>query len=182
MPDTSYFEEENVTLLRDRTNAKAPEDKWEPGTWRPEYEYILTLSCQGKTHVSISEMTGYSLQQICSILNSKEAKKAKNGIVTALRKSTLGRMESVTQKAMDRIEDVLNDDNLAETAPFAMYDRAMAFMKGVNKLASDGGNVTNNTQNNVVIGNDAANLLVTALNRSNQVKELHGEVTGESIN
>jgi hypothetical protein len=183
MADTTYFDEPNVTLIRDRTNARPDEKKWQPGTWTPEYEYILTLHCQGKTNTAIAEMTGYCVMHVGHILSCKEAKKARNTIITSLRKNTLERMEAVSQKALDRIETVMNDDELFENAPLAVYDRAMSYMKGVNKLAGEGGNVTtNNTQNNVVIGNDAASLLVAALNRSNQVKELHVDVTGDSIN
>lgn len=168
--------------LRERKNGRADDEKWQPVTWKPEYEMILSLHAQGQTNIAIAELLNYTPMQVSNILTCEHARLRKSDIVKNIRENTMDRIDRMTDIAVKRVEEVLNNDELAEASPFQMFDRATAYLKGVNKLSGDGGTVNNNTNNTVVIGDEAIKILQDGLEKSNMASELHKNLSGESIN
>lgn len=173
---------EDLIQLRERKNGRADDEKWQPVSWKPEYEMILSLHAQGQTNIAIAELTNYTPMQISNILTCEHARLRKADIVRNIRQNSMERIENMTEKAMQRVEAVLNNDDLAVTSPFAMFDRATTFLKGRNVLSNDGGNINNTTNNNVVIGDEAIKTMVEGLEKANIAADLHKNLTGESIN
>lgn len=168
--------------LRERANGRSDDEKWQPVTWKPEYEIILSLHAQGQTNIAIAELTNYTPMQISNILTCEHARLRKTDIVNNIRNNTMERIDKMTEIATKRMEEVLNNDDLAIASPFAMFDRATAYLKGVNKLASDGNNINNSTNNTVIIGDEAIKTMVDGLEKSNIAADLHKNLSGASIN
>lgn len=130
--------------------------KWEPVTWKPEYEIIILYSVTGKTMKEIGVLTNYTKEQIWNILHTEKAKEIKIKYVESLKANLLGKYDRFINTTADlaakRIEQVLMNDELAEAKPFAMFDRAAALLKGVGRLKGEGSqtNVTVNQNNNTL--------------------------------
>lgn len=168
--------------LRERKNARLPAEKWQPTQWKPEYELIVSMSARGKTGVEISKITGYTEMQISNILTCEHAKVVKQELIQKLREETMSDMDEIGMQAVKRIKSVMNNDELFENSPFGVVDRAFTFLKGVNKLAGDGPSTINNTQNNIVLGDELAERLISGLEKSQEAKKLNAGLSGESIN
>jgi hypothetical protein len=180
-------------------NGEGVTEKWEPKEWKPEYEFIVALSCMGLSRgVIVNKLkqdrgVEYSEQQISNILNCKQAAVVKQMLVNQTRKVAYDTIEDqlhgIASKATARIEEVFNDDKVRENNPISVASLGIKFLQGVGKLngqnansggsASAGGGVTTNIQNNILI--NAATDLAKALEASRRVAEIHSEVKGESI-
>lgn len=175
--------EHRPATLRNRKNARLAVDKWQPTQWKPEYEMIVSMHVRGKTNIEIAKLTNYSEMQISNILTCEHAKVVKDEIIKSLRQDSKDIMEKIGKKAIERIEKLMDNDELFENSPFGVVDRAMSFLKGVNKLAGDGPVTNNNTQNNtLVIGDEIAERLVAGLEKANEAAKLNAGLSGESVN
>jgi hypothetical protein len=154
--------------------------KWNPKEWHPVYEQILALSCMGKTNVELAEEFNYTPVHISNILTSPMAKLLRRQILNKLRssvESTLPqKLQDAAAKAMERVQDFMDDDQLYEKSPFAFVDRAMTVLRaaGHSKHESSGGNAFINTRNaNVIMTGEAAEIISAALNKSDEARRLH---------
>lgn len=169
---------------------KKPHEAWRPKRWRPEYEVIVALSSAGMSRQAvidrIFEMSGtrYTPQHISNILNTPEAKEAQKKAVAVIRgkstESLTEKIERVSQKAIGKIEELLDDADKYEASPFNVIDRGLAFLRITSKPApaptqpNTNVSVNNNT---MVMTAEAAQILKDGTTKADEVARLYG--TGE---
>lgn len=136
---------------------KAPKlTKWVAKKWQPEYERMVAYSAMGWSNKKIAETLKYTPEHVSNVLNLPQAKELKDKILAKLRERTLEDVPSilkkVAQKTAERLETILNDDDLFEKSPFAVIDRGLDVMKGIGHLKGggngSGGGGVQNQQNN----------------------------------
>jgi hypothetical protein len=166
--------------------------KFEPKTWKPLYDQFVYFHVLGKSNIWIAEKFGKTPQTVCNILNSTQGQVHKKIIAYNLQQqqveNVVARMEGVSTKFMRRIEQVADDDELFEKAPFAVVDRGLAIIKSLGHLKggspTDGGNnggstTINNTQINDnrrtvnIISEKAAQDLRDAIRFSDAANAMH---------
>lgn len=169
--------------IEQKYNAKVK--KWEPKEWRPQYEEIVLESARGASNKSLAEKHGVSPQTICNINRTEMARKIRSELVANLRSTGLGMQERrllLADKALERIEEYFERDDVAEKNPGAMADRAMKLLTGVGQLKSE----HEGSRNVTVIGDVLGEKLIAALTKSDQVREKYalpakGDRRGEII-
>jgi hypothetical protein len=165
---------------------------WQP-EWKPEYEAIVAESCMGKANTVLASKYGFTEQHISNILNTEQARKIKEEAIATIRRSSMHLMDATiasnTDKALENITTVLNKPELLVENPFAIFDKSLAFLKGVGKLAGEGSTVINDnrTQNQVQqnflnMSPEQADTFQTGLNKALNSIEKHKELKGVSIN
>lgn len=158
---------------------------WKPKKWRPEYERIVALSCLGWSNKMIAENLDYTKEHVSTILNLEEAETIRMMVLEKMREKTVAsipeRLEKIANKTVERLEAAMNDDDLFEKSPFALIDRGMDVLKGLNHLRGGGNGSNSGLTVNVGAGGQAmvistgqADALAEALNKANEVKQLHG--------
>ena len=158
--------------------------KWIPKKWKPIYEEMLLLSVAGKSNGEIAEFYGYTAQQISNILSSPIAQAKKSEIVNRInedfQKNEEQKLKEIAAKSIDRIRDLIFDDEKAKNAPFAMFDRSVTLLKAVGKLNSgeSGPRVTHNT---IVIGKEIRRNLLEGIEKANRVAELYGNGDSQKL-
>jgi len=176
-------EEYRPARLRQRKNAALPENRWQPTQWKPEYESVIALHAGGKTNKEIAVITGFHEVHISNILNCEQALAIKANYVKVIREDTEVNLKVIETKAMKRINEILDNDEIAQAHPLALFDRSLAFLKGTAKLIPDGSSLTqNNTQNVNVFSDAMGEKILAGLVKSDEAKKLNAGVTGDSIN
>ena len=114
--------------------------RW-PKKWDPMYEQWVVLSAAGKSNKDIAELYNYTPQQVSNILTSPMAQMARRKIYEALHKGIdegiPKRLEMLADKAVQRVAEVLYNDELAAESPFAVADRSIVVLKGLNKMRDE---------------------------------------------
>lgn len=156
--------------------------RWIPKRWTPVYENIVALAVMGLDNVSIAKQFNFTPQQVSNIINTPQADVIKKLAIEKLRRSSLntleGRLDAIAEKAVSRIESVMNNEKIFENSPLAIMDRSMKLLESRGVMKPEGqrdaqGNVINNTQNNVVVvPNGVLDKFTAALAKSMEVKEL----------
>lgn len=157
---------------------------WKPKRWRPEYERIVALSCLGWSNKMIAAELGFSKEHISVILNLDESETVRVMVLSRMREKTVEslpeKLEKIAQKTVERLETAMNDDELFEKSPFALIDRGMDVLKGLNHLRGGGNGSSSGLTVNVGAGGQAmvlsgqqADSLTEALNKANEVRMLH---------
>jgi hypothetical protein len=138
--------------------------RWVPKVWKPIYQEIVMYHIMGYTNKEIAEATGFNHFHVGIILNSPQAEGAKDKAFERLQTLKLGqqkaRIERLADKALDRIEEVLCNDDLAETNPFPMMDRAIKFAQSARTLQPSDGSITENTNNTMNIAGSVTAIAV----------------------
>ena len=123
---------------RARRSARINRPRWNPKQWHPVYEEVVLLDSLGYKNTSIAEMKGFTPQHISNILNTPQAKIIKQLILKRMeqkRDETVEqRLEKITNRAMSRIEETINNDELAMKNPLGVFDRAITVLKATNKI------------------------------------------------
>lgn len=157
-------------------------ERYKPRRWHPEFDLIVLASFAGESNEAIGKRFGYTKEHISNILCSEEARlvrdKLRAKINDNLDLNVSDRMKSIAEISLKRVENFIGNDELAEKSPFLFVDRCFraAQMSGIssegkgNSAKIEVNNITN-TQNN--IGNEVIDRIALALERSNEVKELH---------
>lgn len=154
--------------------------RYKPRRWQAEFDLIVLASFNGLDNKSIGEKFGYTPQHISNILCSEESEvirvKLREKILTGADVNIASRLQSISEKAVLRLEAFMNNDSLALQSPFAFADRAfkviaMAGQSLEKSPVINGNNTVNNTQIN--LGNDVFDRLTKALDKSSQVSEIH---------
>lgn len=150
---------------------------WQPKTWQPVYEQMVALSAIGLSNVSIAERFGYTKEHVSNVLSTQQAKTILAMIVLNLRKnverSIPMQLEEIAHKAVERIQSVMNDDDLFEKSPFAVIDRGIAVLKGTSHLKSENSSGLN-IDKAVVLNKESAEAIVRSLEQSREAQRLIG--------
>lgn len=154
---------------------------WRPKKWRPEYERMVAYSCCGWSNIMIAKELGYTKEHVSTILNMEQAEAVRIELLQRMRATTLKaipeNLEYVAQRAGERLRTMIDDEELYQRSPFQVIDRGLEVIKGLAYLKGGGNGspgVTVNV-NTAVLSSDQADTLAQALNKSNEVKVLHGE-------
>ncbi len=114
------------------TARRASIRKWQPKTWKPIHEQIVALDCAGAPHAMIAGKLNKSVQYVSRICNTPQAAIIKRHALAEMVKNNKEfqeeRFTHMAARAMERICDVLEDDELAKDEPFAVVDRAFKLL------------------------------------------------------
>lgn len=128
----------------ERPPRPAVSKKWRPVKWESMYDEWIVRSCLGESNLAIAERFKYTPQHVSNILNTPQAKLLRRQLMESLRKNielkTEERIAHLQDKAFQRLTQLLDDDKLQESHPFAMADRAMSILKGVGVMRPESGN------------------------------------------
>jgi hypothetical protein len=154
--------------------------KWEPKKWDPIYEQFVAMSSMGLSNVAIAERFGYTPVHVSNVLNSIQGQRLKKIILDRLRATVSSsipeRLEDIADKTVDRLRDVVTDEELFKRSPFAVIDRGLAVLKGLRHLKGDAEHGNMNVEKAIVLSNEAAKLITEGLEKSRQAEEIHGTV------
>lgn len=141
--------------------------KWAPKRWEVMHQQIVALSTMGKSNTEIAEQFGYSPQQISNIINCPQASIERRNMINALQKGIEERipkrLEQLADKAIQRIADVLYNDDLAERSPFAVADRGFVVLKGLGKLKDENSARNVNIEKAVILAPELATQIADGL-------------------
>jgi hypothetical protein len=164
--------EENAVMRRARINRP----KWEPKKWHPVYHEVVLLSALGYKNTEIAAEKGFTTVHISNILNTPQAKVLFQILSKRLEKrydeTIEQRMEKVANKAMSRVEEVINNDTLFEKNPLGIFDRAIVALKGANKIKEE----EKEAPKGMMVPAESMVALVHAIQTSLEVKEMHKKV------
>lgn len=150
--------------------------RYRPKRWHPEFDLIVYASFAGESNTDIARKFGYTPQHISNILCSEHAEKIRETLREKISdegdKSIAARMKVTSDKAVERMEKFMNNDELFEKSPFAFIDRAMRAIQITGASKEDNSKIVINNQTNN-IGTAAMDRIADALLASNEVKLLH---------
>lgn len=164
--------------------------KWQPNEWEPVYEKIVFESAYSNiSNIDLAKKYGLTKEHISNILNTEQARSIKAEIVTAIRQGSLDLMEKqygeIVTKSVENIHSVLHNSELLEKHPFSQFDRSVTALKGLGKLQEEAkaGVINNNNQTNniMVITNEQESKIIQGIDKLQQIKLLHGEISSDSI-
>lgn len=142
----------NPTTGDERVRAPAVSNnkKWVPKKWESLFDEWVLRSVLGASNVDIAEKYKYTKQHVSAVLNTPQAKLLRRQLHDNLRKSielrTEERISHLQDKALSRMTAVLDDNDLAASQPFAMFDRSVKILQGTGILkVDDKGTVNKNT-------------------------------------
>ena len=155
--------------------------KWEPTRWEPIYEQFVALSCIGYSNKYIADLFKYTPVHISNVLNSKQGKKLKALILERLRSTVTStidkRLEDIADKTVERLTNLVNDDELFDKSPFAVVDRGIAVLKGLSHLKPDDTRSPLNINKALILSDAAASTLARAMEKSDRAKEIRARDT-----
>lgn len=154
---------------------EAKANHWEPVEWHPYYEQIVLESCCGVTNIELARKYGLSKVHVSNILRTKSAQEVRNRVLADIQAgskvSIQDKLAQMTEKSIERVAAMLDNDKLFAEKPLAVADRAFRMLEGMNKLKPKGDVVVNNNITNV---SDAViDRFTEALKASNAAKAYH---------
>jgi hypothetical protein len=116
--------------------------RWDPKEWRPEYESMAALAATGMPHNEIAERFGYTAPWVSMIMNSPKGKIVRQLIINNIREAsgkaiTTQRIQELQARAFDNIEKVLNNEDLIERSPMAIFGASMEILKKAPVFGAD---------------------------------------------
>lgn len=167
-----------MELVEPRKAKLNKKGKWQPKNWDPLYDQMVALSCTGMSNKAIADKFQYTPQQVCNILTSDRGKLIKQlisqHIQDELKNETTARIAQAEKRSHEIIAGVLGNNELLAKHPLAMYDRAIAFLKGRGQLEDESRKVVER-ERTFVLPSDLAEKLVAGMAKSNAALMLHGK-------
>jgi hypothetical protein len=168
----------------DLTHRRASIQKWQPKRWKPIHEEIVALDCAGAPHAMIASKVGKSVQYVSKICNTPQAMIIKrHALKEMIRKNKEiqeERIEQMQAKAMERISDVLEDDQLARDEPFAVVDKAFKLLASTGVMGGKKENGATHIHAETVNVNNLKNSALVeikdGLAKSREVREKYQEM------
>lgn len=151
-------------------NGQGFTQRWVPLEWDPIYDQMIALSITGMTNAVVGLRLGYTAQQVSNILNTPEAKLIKQRFSEHIKKNTEISLSDLKNIATKRLADVLTNDDLAEAAPFRMFDAAAKLLSGVGALSDGSDKVITNVIN---IPSEHVDRLAAAFAKSDEARRLN---------
>lgn len=189
-----------IKRKRGRRSKEEGGRNWDPARrhkvveWKPEYEYIVSLSIQGYTAPAIKVKVlqtlniDYSTNYIYQILRTEQAVKLKKRAIKQMRQKLIdGFVEkeiTIQNKVLDRLDAFVKNDDVFDQTPLAAFDRILKLrelhLKQTHKLdeSANGGrgvNINiNNNQQVAQISTEDGKRLVDGLDKLKEIRLLHG--------
>lgn len=114
---------------------------WNPKKWKPLYDSILALAITGIKSVTIADTLNIDKQTVYLILNSPTGKEKLSELQrlkqAAVKNSTETRLAALQDKALQRVEAIINSEEIAVNAPLKMFDRSMQVLRGLGSMKQD---------------------------------------------
>lgn len=163
---------------RARRSARINRPRWNPKQWHPVYEEIVLLDSLGYKNIAIAEMKGFTKEHISNILCTPQAKLIKQLILARMEKKrdeTIDqRLERIAEKAMSRVEETINNDELAAKNPLGLFDRAITVLKATNKIKEQPTAVDNSRT--IIVTDTQMEKLNRAMQLSDEAKQLNSGI------
>jgi hypothetical protein len=176
--------------MSDEAKPKKGTVKWVPKEWRIEYDRVVAYSACGMSNVAVAEKVGLTKEHVSTILNLPQAKLLMQNIQLRLRDKVTENiptvLDEISKKGVQRIRDIIDDDEIAKKSPFAVAKLALDVMHGVGHLRGGGNgsnnqspspfgviNNTNNTTNIVLMPGQKSDIM-DGFKKLTQVAEIHG--------
>jgi hypothetical protein len=166
--------------------------KWSPKTWRIEYDRIVGYSAGGLDNSTIADKLGFTKEYVSVILNLPEAKilyaRIRANVQGKLVEDIPTRLAKIAEKAVERLEFMINDEELFTKNPFSIIDRGMDVIKGLGHLRGGGNgaqvigdtNVIHNSTTTIISAGQKSDLM-EGLEKIAEVHRLHsGPVKDEN--
>jgi hypothetical protein len=132
--------------------------QWEPKTWKPIHNLIVSLHVLGYKNVRIvealkAENVNISTMMVSLVLNSKQGKERLRTETQAIEKETIkDRLDKLSDRALKVMETVINNDDLVKYKPLSMFDKAQRVLQHTGHLRSEN-DKNNGITSNTLIGN-----------------------------
>lgn len=157
---------------------------WQPTKWHPYYDGIVALHVEGATNIFIAAQYNITKEQVSNILNTEEGKRKISELQTAksaiIHNSLSSRHNRLVEKAFERVEAVLQSDELADTSPFAVFDRALSYLRHTAK-EGDLINPEKDAPRTVNVTNNFLVEVKAGLEKIREVAVLHGETDARGL-
>lgn len=154
--------------------------KWVPKKWKADYDRVVGYHVVGKENKEIAVMLGFTPEHVSTILNTPQAQELKKKMEASLREKMLTNipetLDYVARKGAERLKQIVDNDDLFEKSPFAVVDRAMDVMKGLNHLkgggnGSQGGGI--NVERAIIVSGESAAGLVAGFGKADEARRLN---------
>lgn len=160
---------------RVRAPAVSNNKKWVPKKWESLFDEWVLRSVLGASNVDIAEKYKYTKQHVSAVLNTPQAKLLRRQLHDNLRKSielrTEERISHLQDKALSRMTAVLDDNDLAVSQPFAMFDRSVKILQGTGILKVDDKGVVN--KNTILMAPELARGILEGIRMADKAKLLN---------
>lgn len=165
-----------------RIAARGRLKKWKPKRWRPEYDRIVAYSVMGKANTWIAENLGFTPEHVSTILNQTQAIELAAKLQAKLREKIEVNipdvLSKVAEKTAERLFTLVNDEHLWEKNPFAVVDRGLDVLKGLNHLKGGGNGSLNGGGTTINVGTailapTQQDSILQGLKMVAEVKKLH---------
>jgi len=163
------------------TEKKGTFGRWKPKVWRPEYDRMVAFSVCGKSNIWIAKQLGFTPEHVSNILHQDEAVALAERLQQKLRENieinipTV--LDEIAVKSVERLKAIMDNDELFQKSPFAVVDRGMDVLKGLNHLRTKGESSNNGNTTNigtVIIAPNQTSDILDGLERVKEVKRIHG--------
>ena len=149
---------------------------------------VVLLKSAGMSNTELAVKYSKTPEHISNVLNTPQAmllrKQALDNLQEARMGNTSERLNAIANKSIERVHDVIMNDDLFRESPFGVVDRAISLLKGVGKLENEAkkGDIHNKIQNAVILSGDHSKELLEGLVREREAEQLHsGDLDGDVI-
>ncbi len=160
--------------------------------WKPIHTSIVIDYAQRRSISQLSEKYGYADSTIGNIVRSKKAREMLSRIEQNILKNGTENFAEGVKKAkilaFQRMQQLLNNDSLAEKAPFAFFDRAQKAFESFSKYETPENpspnshpSVQNNVQMNIFQNPEQVSALTEGLNKALEVSQRYASLEAGSV-
>lgn len=163
-------------------------NKWQPKKWKADYDRVVAYHVAGKKNVEIATVLGLTPVHVSNILNLPRAQELKEKLEQLIREkmevNIPDTLEYIARKTTERLKSVLDNDDLFEKSPFAVIDRGMDVLKGLNHLKGGGnGSGPINVERAIIVSGTNAEALVAGFDKADEARRINaGKPSQGSIN
>ncbi len=164
--------------------------KWIPKEWKPVYEQIVSLDCMGVPQKKIAEQFNYTPVMISKICTTPQAKIIRRKVLELLAEKNKvfqeERFNRTQVRAMERISEFIEDDDLYGKDPFAVVDKAFKLLEKTGAIGSKNKAGDVNVQGDLNVMNTLSQTAILeikdGLAKARESKELHRDMEAIDVN
>jgi hypothetical protein len=159
--------------------------------WKPIHTSIVLDYAQGRTISQLSEKYGYAQTTIANIVRAKKARLILSRIEQNILKNGTESFPDAVKKgkilAFERMQALLTNDDLAEKAPFAFFDKAAKAFEIYSKYETPEVSSPNapqnqtNVQMNIFSNPEQVSALTDGLNKALEVSQMYAELSSGTV-
>lgn len=161
--------------------------KWQPKKWKADYDRVVAYHVTGKKNIEIATILGMTPVHVSNILNLPRAQELKAKLEATLRErietNIPETLEYVARKTTERIKQMIDSDTLFEKSPFAVIDRGMDVLKGLNHLKGNGNGASPiSVERAIIVSGDNAAALVAGFDKADEARRINaGKPPGTEV-